>query len=79
MNKSYLRQIIREEISKVLKELETSPVKPKTTPTTKPGTGKPQRLGNPNVKPAPKAKLSENEKQILAKIVNRFTSNKKQK
>ena len=66
-----------------LKENAPAPSKPKTKPKTeptvapgKPGTGKPKPrrpLGNPEVKPAPKAM---NEEEMLKKIVARFKSKK---
>lgn len=76
-----LRKAIRETIEKVLSENQpaTAPSKPKTEPTVapgKPGTGKPKPrrpLGNPEVKPAPKAM---NEEEMLNKIVARFKSKK---
>ena len=74
-----LRALIKETISKVLDEAQPAPSKPSTSPGTKPtvhpgkpGTGnpKPRRpLGNPEVKPAPKAM---NEEEMLNKIVARF-------
>lgn len=77
-----LRKAIRETIKKVLSENQpaTAPSKPKTEPTVapgKPGTGKPKPrrpLGNPEVKPKPKATM--NEEEMLKKIVARFKSKK---
>ena len=83
MNKNKLQEIIREVIEKVLAEAPaTAPSKPKPSPGPavapgKPGTGKPKPrrpLGNPEVKPAPKATMSEAE--MLKKIVKRFKSKK---
>lgn len=75
-----LIQIIREEIRSVLAENAPAPAKPKTTPDrevaepeTKPGKEEKRRkLGNPNVQPAPKASLEE--ENIVDKIVKRFKS-----
>jgi len=57
----------------------TAPSKPKTEPTVAPGKPaekKPRRpLGNPEVKPKPKATMTEAD--MLAKIVKRFKSAKK--
>ena len=76
-----LRALIKETISKVLDEAQPAPSKPSTSPGTKPtvhpgkpGTGnpKPRRpLGNPEVKPKPKAM---NEEEMLKKIVARYKS-----
>ena len=81
MNKSKLKEMIREIIENVLNENAPAPSKPKEKPgtTTKPGKPgekqKPRRpLGNPSVKPAPKATMSEAE--MLKKIVKRFKSKK---
>ena len=56
----------------------TAPSKPKTEPTVAPGKPaekKPRRpLGNPEVKPKPKATMTEAE--MLAKIIKRFKSKK---
>ena len=79
------KKVIREIVDKVLAENApaTAPSKPK--PTEKPGPtiapGKPgekkepnrRTIGNPNVKPAPKAM---NEEEMLQKIVARFKSKK---
>jgi hypothetical protein len=80
MNKTQLKETIREIITKVLNENAPAPTKPGTSPTVapgKPGTGKPKPrrpLGNPDVKPKPKASMNEDE--MLAKIVKRFKSKK---
>ena len=80
MNQSLLRETIREIITTVLNENAPAPTKPGTSPTVapgKPGTGKPKPrrpLGNPDVKPKPKASMNEDE--MLAKIVKRFKSKK---
>lgn len=83
MQINQLKQAIREAIKKVLAENPAlAPSKPSTSPepTTipaKPGTDKPKPrrpLGNPNVKPEPKA--SVNEEEMMNKIVKRFQSKK---
>jgi hypothetical protein len=74
-----LKEAIREAIDKVLSE--NAPAKPAEKPGPavapgKPDTGKPKPrrpLGNPDVKPAPKAM---NEEEMLQKIVARFKSKK---
>ena len=87
MNKNKLKEIIREIVDRVLNENQPAPSKSpsKPKPTEKPGpavapgkpdTGKPKPrrpLGNPEVKPAPKAM---NEEEMLQKIVARFKSKK---
>jgi hypothetical protein len=82
MNKSkVVLEVLRRIMQKRLVENAPAPSKPKEKPgtTTKPGKPgekeKPRRpLGNPNVKPAPKAM---NEEEVLKKIVSRFKSKKK--
>jgi hypothetical protein len=83
MNKNKLKETIREVIEKVLAEgPATAPSKPQTSPGPavapgKPSTDKPKPrrpLGNPDVKPAPKAEAKENE--MVKKIVDRFKSKK---
>jgi len=75
-----LKKIIREIVDKVLAENAPAPSKPSPGPAvapSKPDTGKPKPrrpLGNPDVKPAPKAGLKEEE--MLQKIVARFKSKK---
>lgn len=79
MKKAELVKIIREAIDEVLNEVGSKPAVAPSRPTTKPGVApgkKPGKLGNPNVKPAPKASMNEDEKQILSKIVQRFKSKK---
>ena len=79
MNKNKLKEIIREIVDRVLNENAPAPSKPKPSPGPavapgKPDTGKPKPrrpLGNPEVKPAPKAM---NEEEMLQKIVARFKS-----
>ena len=74
-----LRKLVRAAIKETLQENAPAPSKPKpsTAPAVapdKPGTSKPKPrrpLGNPEVKPAPKAM---NEEEILQKIVDRFKS-----
>ena len=81
MNKNKLKEIIREIVDRVLNENAPAPSKPKPSPDPavapgKPDTGKPKPrrpLGNPEVKPAPKAM---NEEEMLKKIVARFKSKK---
>jgi hypothetical protein len=82
-----LKKAIREAIDKVLAENAPAhaPAPSKPKPTEKPGPavapGKPgekkdpnrRKIGNPNVKPAPKAM---NEEEMLKKIVARFKSKK---
>jgi len=74
-----LKEAIRETIDKVLSENAPAPSKPSPGPAVAPGkpdTGKPKPrrpLGNPDVKPAPKAM---NEEEMLKKIVARFKSKK---
>ena len=72
---------IKELIAKMVKEELTkanAPAAPKPTtapPTTAPGKPKPRRpLGNPDVKPKPKASM--NEEEMVDKIVKRFQSRK---
>lgn len=79
-----LREAIRRIIRKELAENQpaTAPSKPKTEPAVAPGKPaekKPRRpLGNPEVKPKPKAiKATMTEAEMLAKIVKRFKSAKK--
>jgi hypothetical protein len=82
MNKNKLQEMIREIIEKVLNENKPAPSKPSEKPGPavapgKPDTGKPKPrrpLGNPEVKPAPKAEAKENE--MVKKIVDRFKSKK---
>jgi hypothetical protein len=77
-----LKEVIRETINKVLAENAPAPSKPKPSPGPavapgKPSTDKPKPrrpLGNPEVKPAPKARM--NEEEMLQKIVARFKSKK---
>ena len=75
-----LKEAIKAAIDKVLSENAPAPSKPSPGPAVAPGkpdTGKPKPrrpLGNPDVKPAPKAKLKEEE--MLKKIVARFKSKK---
>ncbi len=81
MNKNKLKEMIREIVDRVLAENQPAPSKPKPSPGPavapgKPDTGKPKPrrpLGNPEVKPAPKAM---NEEEMLQKIVARFKSKK---
>ena len=72
MNIKLLRKMVREALAEA-----NAPAAPKPTtapPTTAPGKPKPRRpLGNPDVKPNPKAM---NEEEMLAKIVDRFKSKK---
>lgn len=72
MNIDLLRKLVKEVLA------ENAPAAPKPTtapPTTAPGKPKPRRpLGNPDVKPKPKASVNEDE--MLDKIVKRFKSKK---
>jgi hypothetical protein len=72
MNIKLLRKMVREAIAEA-----NAPAAPKPTtapPTTAPGKPKPRRpLGNPDVKPNPKAM---NEEEMLNKIVARFKAKK---
>ena len=81
MTKQELREAIRRIIKQELNEAAPAPAKP--TPTKepavapgKPAEKKPRRpLGNPNVKPQPKATMKEAE--MLSQVVKRFKSKKK--
>ncbi len=65
-----LRKMVRE----ALAEAETETKQTTAPPTTAPGKPKPRRpLGNPDVKPNPKAM---NEEEMLNKIVARFKAKK---
>jgi hypothetical protein len=82
MTKQQLREAIRKIIKKELSENQpaTAPSKPKTEPAVhpgKPGVGKPKPrrpLGNPEVKPGPKATMEEAE--MLKQVIKRFKSKK---
>jgi len=81
MTKQQLREAIRKIIKAELEENASAPSKPATAPGVKeppaktPGKKEPRRpLGNPNVKPQPKATLEEAD--MLAKIIKRFKSKK---
>jgi hypothetical protein len=82
MKTNELRKLVRAAIKEALSENQpaTAPSKPDTKPTVapgKPGTDKPKPrrpLGNPEVKPKPKASM--NEEEMLKKIVARFKSKK---
>ena len=71
--KELLRKMVREALAEA-----NAPAAPKPTtapPTTSPGKPKPRRpLGNPDVKPKPKASM--NEEEMLNKIVARFKAKK---
>ena len=71
---SNIKELLRKMVQEALAEAETE-TKPTTAPpTTKPGKPKPRRpLGNPDVKPNPKAM---NEEEMLNKIVARFKAKK---
>jgi len=81
MKTNELRKLVRAAIKEALTENQpaTAPSKPDTKPTVapgKPGTDKPKPrrpLGNPEVKPKPKAMYEE---EMLKKIVARFKSKK---
>jgi hypothetical protein len=78
MTKQQLRETVRNIIRQTLAENQpaTAPSKPKTEPAVAPGKPaekKPRRpLGNPEVKPKPKATMTEAE--MLARIIKRFKS-----
>ena len=80
MTKQQLREAIRKIIKQELNEAAPAPSKP--TPTKeplvapgKPAEKKPRRpLGNPNVKPQPKATMEEAE--MLKQVIKRFKSKK---
>lgn len=84
MKKVILKKVLHEIVKKAMKEdaPAPAPAKPKEKPGPavapgKPSTDKPKPrrpLGNPEVKPAPKAM---NEEEMLKKIVSRFKSKKK--
>jgi hypothetical protein len=75
MTQKELRETIRNIIKKVLSEAQpaVAPPKPGIKTPTKPA--KPRRIGNPDVKPNPKATMTEAD--MLAKIVKRFRNVKK--
>ena len=87
MTKKQLIETIRRVIKETLEEAATAPSKPQEKPDVaeppvkSPGKPKPRRpLGNPNVKPEPKAgvkKATMTEAEMLAKIVKRFKAAKK--
>ena len=73
---SNIKELLRKMVQEALAEAETAPTKPTTKPTVAPGKPgekpKPRRpLGNPDVKPNPKAM---NEEEMLNKIIDRFKS-----
>ena len=79
---SNIKELLRKMVREVLAENQpaTAPSKPSTSPTVAPGKPgekpKPRRpLGNPDVKPNPKAKAM-NEEEMLNKIVARFKAKK---
>jgi hypothetical protein len=81
MNINNLKEAIKAAINKVLAENAPAPAKPTEKPGPAVAPGKPgekkepnrRKIGNPNVKPAPKAM---NEEEMLQKIVARFKSKK---
>ena len=81
MNIDLLRKMVKEALAEAnapaAPKPTTAPAAPKPTtapPTTAPGKPKPRRpLGNPDVKPNPKAM---NEEEMLNKIVARFKAKK---
>ena len=84
MTKKQLIETIRRVIKETLEENAPAPSKPKEKPDVaeppvkSPDKKEPRRpLGNPNVKPAPKAKANMKEAEMLAKIVKRFKAAKK--
>lgn len=71
---SNIKELLRKMVQEALAEAETKPTT--APPTTKPGKPKPRRpLGNPDVKPNPKAE-GLNEDEMLNKIVARFKAKK---
>ena len=81
MTKQELREAIRKVIRQELNE--NNPAKPATAPGVKeppaktPGKKEPRRpLGNPNVKPQPKAKATMKEAEMLKQVIKRFKSRK---
>ena len=83
MTKQQLRETIRRIINQELNENTPAPSKPSPTtkPTVAPGKPaekKPRRpLGNPNVKPGPKAeKATMKEAEMLKQVIKRFKSKK---
>jgi len=89
MDKSKLKEIIREIVDKVLAENAPAPAKPAPgketeTPVKQPDKPKQPRRGLdpedpsilPNVKPKAKKKQTMNEEEMLNKIVARFKSKK---
>ena len=77
-----IKELLRKMVQEVLADTETAPAKPTTKPSTKPTVApgkpgekpKPRRpLGNPDVKPNPKAM---NEEEMLNKIIARFKAKK---
>ena len=81
---SNIKELLRKMVQEALAENQpaTAPSKPSTKPTVAPGKPgekpKPRRpLGNPDVKPNPKAKAKAmNEEEVLNKIVARFKAKK---
>jgi hypothetical protein len=84
MTKQQLREAIRKIIKKELEENKPAqaPSKPSTAPGVKekpatPDKKEPRRpLGNPNVQPAPKAKATMKEAEMLKQVIKRFKSKK---
>jgi hypothetical protein len=85
MTKQQLREAIRRIIKQELNENAPAPSKPATSPGVKeppaktPGKKEPRRpLGNPNVRPAPKAKTKATmkEAEMLKQVIKRFKSKK---
>jgi len=73
MNIELLRKLVKEVLAE--NNPATTPKPTVAPPTTDPGKPKPRRpLGNPDVKPKPKASMNEDE--MLKKIVARFKSKK---
>ena len=72
---SNIKELLRKMVQEALAENAPAAPKPTTAPpTTAPGKPKPRRpLGNPDVKPNPKA---VNEEEVLKKIVARFKAKK---
>ena len=84
MTKQQLREAIRLIIKQELNENAPAPSKPKDSPKPAVHPGKPgekkdpkrRHIGNPNVQPAPKAKATMKEAEMLKQVIKRFKSKK---
>jgi hypothetical protein len=86
MSNQAIVEVLKRIMKKAIVENAPAPAAPgikenpdvKEPPTKAPGKPKPRRpLGNPDVKPAPKAKATMKEAEMLDKIVKRFRTTKK--